>query len=423
MGIVFDQVRFDGRAPELSEIASKVTELCGLPLIVEQSDANEKGNLYDQHGHFAFACVSQEQVEIHSYRPGAVRAFYDEFTDCVELPSEKFVTGLNEPAGTQAIYLTGFVGLETLMTVTLLALESLGGRPRGPISDETRREYGGSITEADLLKRRRQLHRQVRSAGLILLLMLPVTLPIFVLGLFMHLVTMPWRLRRAWKLTKDALGKRDHKQLLRSLPDDLEFMAADPDDYDWLDHETLRHYTRTLEALGFMHVVDYTVRYPGHALSSRPPGFARLWIHPVDRCFAEVNQAFAKKQAAAPLRCLVVSWLGDGWDLTTSDGEPRPISYAWRQARSLWSRHPQMSSAKLLVEQVRRRQCMMDGLGIVVITELTPAAYFDHARRNNADRKEVLRRKSIEIIRGEIQEFKRSPFFEWCGKLPWPRFS
>lgn len=418
MGLVFDQVSFDGRAPELLRIAEKGTELCGLPIIVHESDAELKGELYDQHGHLAFGCAPQERLEISSYRPRAVRELYDQFTDGVELPIDRHVTGLNEPAGTQTIHLRGCVGLETLMGVTVLALEALGGRPLEPISDEMRSEYGTRLTEDTLLERRTRLKRRLRRTGLIQALLLPFTLPIFALELCVRLVTMPWRLRKAWKLTREALDKRDHEKLLHSLPDVVEFAVADPADYPALDHAGLAHYTQALEGLGFVHLVDYKARYPGHKLSDRPPGFARLWIHPAERCFAEVNQAFSKKRPADPAHCVVVSWLEDGWDLSTSDREPLPLNYAWRRPRSVWSRHPQMSPTQLVAEHLRRRERMVHALGVAVVTELTVDAYFRAARQNNAERKEVLRGKPIHTIRNEMQAFKQSPRHEWSGELP-----
>jgi hypothetical protein len=282
-----------------------------------------------------------------------------------------------------------------------------------------RRAHGAPITEADLLERRRQLHSQLKRVCLFQLLLLPVILPLSVLGLFVRLVTMPWLLRKASRLAKEAIGKRDHEKLLRAIPDHMEFVVTQPSEYTALDRQGLQDYTQGLEALGFVHVVDYSVRYPGHeTLSKRPPGFARLWIHPVHRCFAEVNQTFGKEEASTPVRCLVASWLENDWDLTTTDRKLEPIFYVWRRPRSLWSRHPWMSPADLLAEHLRRRQRMMDVLGIVVISELTPEAYFARVRKNNADHKEVLQVKNIETIRAEMRQCERSPIHEWSGELP-----
>jgi hypothetical protein len=213
MGLVFDQVSFDGRAPDLLRIADKVTELCGLPVTVKQSGDDIKQNLYDQHGYIAFACAEQDKLELFSYRPGAVRQFYEESFEGLELPMAKFVTGLNEPAGTQVVYLRGTFGLETLMGVTALALEALGGRPSEPMEVPERREYGRRITEAELLQRRRRWQQQGRWALLIGVLLLPVSLPLFLLGLLVTFALMPWRIWKAWQLTRATISKRDHEKL------------------------------------------------------------------------------------------------------------------------------------------------------------------------------------------------------------------
>ena len=416
MGLVFDQVSFDGRAPDLALIAAKVTELNGLRVIVEQADAEVKGPLCDQHGHIAFACAPQEKLELCTYQPGAVRKFHDEFTDGVELPIEKFVQGLNEPAGTQVIYLRSIFGVETLTGMTLLALESLGGRLREPISDELRREYGRPITEAELQQRRRQVQRQMWKAGLLALLLLPVTVPLFILGLFVHLARLPEQIRKGQEIAREAIGKRDHQKLLSVLPDQVEFVTTDPANHKMLDREALRHYAEALEALGFVHAVDYSVRYPGHAtLGKNPPGFARVWVHPAHRCIAEVNQVWGKEEHT-PVRCLVASCLENDWELMTTDRKPMPLFYAWRRPRYLWSRHPRMSPVELLAEHLQRRRQMMNALGIAVTTELTAEAYFALLRKRNFDNKEALRAKSIEKIRAEMRECER--FYEWSGDLP-----
>jgi hypothetical protein len=419
MTLVFDQVTFTGRAPDLGLVADKITALCGLAVVIERSSSEGMENLHDQYAHFAFACAAQEQLEIYTYRPGAVRQFYDDFTDGVSMPTERFVSGLNEPAGTQVVYLRGYLGLETLMGVTLLALEALGGQPRERIDDETRREYGRPITEAELHERRRQLKRQLRIGCWLQLLLLPITVPLFLVGLLWRLVTLPWRLYQAWRLTQDALRKSDHDTLLRSLPDLLEFVDADVDDYDELDESALEEYTRALEALGFVHALDYSVRFPGNTkMSKRQQGFARLWIHPTHHCYAEVNQAFSSKQKPTPMRCMIASFLEGDWSLSTTDRPLKPIYYAWRRPRSLWTRHVHMTPARLLAEHLRRRKRMLDALGIAIAADLTVGAYYAHSRKENDARKEVLRGKGIDAIRAEMKQCERHPVQEWAGELP-----
>src|SRR5262245_55255385 len=98
MGMVFGEVAFDGRAPELSRIADKITELSGLPVSVTESAADVKSDLYDMHTSLAFACAPEERLEAHTYLPGAVRKLDNEAIEGIELPTAKLVQGMSEPA-------------------------------------------------------------------------------------------------------------------------------------------------------------------------------------------------------------------------------------------------------------------------------------------------------------------------------------
>jgi hypothetical protein len=201
MGLVVAQVVFDGQAPELSRIAEKVTELSGLPLSVKDSGADLKADLYHLHAHLAFACEPKTQLELHSYRAGAVKEFYRRTCGDAPLPMAQYVQGLNEAPGTQTVYLRGYVGQEpTLLFVTQLALEALGGRPRHPLSEELRREYGTPITATQLAARRRKMEKQLLATALVGVVLLPVLIPLWLLGFALALVLMPWRIGKAYKL-------------------------------------------------------------------------------------------------------------------------------------------------------------------------------------------------------------------------------
>jgi hypothetical protein len=205
MGMVFGEVAFDGRAPELSRIADKITEVSGLPVSVTGSAADVEGDLYDMHTSLAFACAPEERLEVHTYLPGAVREFYNEAIEGIELPTAKFVQGMSEPAGTQTVYLRGYIGQEpTLLAVAILALEALGGHPRHPTSEELRREYGKPITTTQLTERRRKLRKQGRWGAAIVLLLLPVLIPLCFVGCLAFLVAMPWRIWKGYQLYRTS---------------------------------------------------------------------------------------------------------------------------------------------------------------------------------------------------------------------------
>src|SRR5258708_7272902 len=112
MGMVFGEVAFDGRAPCLSFIGAKISELSGLPVSVTELGSDVKGDLYDMHTSLAFVCAPEEQIELYTYRAGAVKEFCDQTFGDADLPMVKLTQGLNEPSGTQVVYLRGFIGQE-----------------------------------------------------------------------------------------------------------------------------------------------------------------------------------------------------------------------------------------------------------------------------------------------------------------------
>src|SRR5262245_28550052 len=181
MGLVLDAVEFDGPAPDLQRIVAKVTEMTGLPLTFKDSDAEIKANLYDLHATVAITGVASTQLELSSYRTGAVKAFADDAFGETGNPVVPFIQGYAEPPGTQTVLLRSYVGLEpTLFYAVLFALEGLGGRLSHPMTDEHRREYGGPTTVAEVRARERKQGRQMTAVMLLGCLILPVMLPIWI---------------------------------------------------------------------------------------------------------------------------------------------------------------------------------------------------------------------------------------------------
>jgi hypothetical protein len=123
------------------------------------------------------------------------------------LPIANVVQGVNEAAGTQTVYVQGYVGQEpTLLLATTLALESLGGRLGEPMSDELRREFG-RVVSGDELRRR---HRKVGRQGLMALaggvLLLPVLVPVWTVEMAWQVGMLLRRLRKARRRVKKHLS-------------------------------------------------------------------------------------------------------------------------------------------------------------------------------------------------------------------------
>jgi hypothetical protein len=213
MGIVLQEVTFDGPAPTAAMIAARMTERVGLPVIVRESPAAaaaaaavDRGGLYDLAAWIAFEMYPKAEIELTAYRAGAVK---EHLRRCGmdALPIANVVQGVNEAAGTQTVYVQGYVGQEpTLLLATTLALESLGGRLGEPMSDELRREFG-RVVSGDELRRR---HRKVGRQGLMALaggvLLLPVLVPVWTVEMAWQVGMLLRRLRKARRRVKKHLS-------------------------------------------------------------------------------------------------------------------------------------------------------------------------------------------------------------------------
>ena len=133
-----------------------------------------------------------------------------------------------------------------------------------------------------------------------------------------------------------------------------------------LDEDRLAEYTEAFEALGFRRLKDYTTRTD---LDNGITGFARLLVHPREHCFAEVNQAFLSGATAAPMRCMLVSRLEDGWSVTVSDRQPSKELYLMRRPRAVWRSLPreepqgQTDEAGLVAQHALDRQVRLARVG------------------------------------------------------------
>jgi hypothetical protein len=209
MGVVIGEILFEGRAPMAAAIAKAVTDQCGLPVLVAESDATVKASLYDMHARFAFECAPELKLEVFSYLPGEVRTLYNSITaDAAPLLRRqlKVLKGLDEPEGHQAVHLRAHVGQDlSLFWVTTLALERLGGRGKRPVSPEVQAQYGGALTPALLKQRIHKTHWLMLAAGVGWFLVLPFNLVI----LFLHALATPWRVWRSYRTVRKELDEQE----------------------------------------------------------------------------------------------------------------------------------------------------------------------------------------------------------------------
>jgi hypothetical protein len=199
MGLVMGEVRFPGEPPGLEEIAARVTARSGLGVMAEPLP-NPDG-FYQVYGQLSFACAPETAVELFCYSPAQRRRNVEMFVESGLVSPDARRVPL--PAGS-VVHLRTFIGVEmTLFIQTELALEELGGTLRDPLSEQTRQEFGGPLTKAELFRRIRDMEAAMRPARWATLLLLPPLLPI---QLVWTLVRLPWTLWKARQLLRERGG-------------------------------------------------------------------------------------------------------------------------------------------------------------------------------------------------------------------------
>jgi hypothetical protein len=177
MGITIQSARFDGQLPDLQHLVAEMTRSSGLAVTVHDSTPEVKGQVFQVHCRLAFACEPRESVEISAYQSGAARQGSDRLkalaaiaekstSDPVVLNHVRQLLDAPTPANEQStMQLRGYVGEEgTLFGVAELALESLGGTLRTPMSDARRHACSGPLDPATLRARHRARSRAMRNA-------------------------------------------------------------------------------------------------------------------------------------------------------------------------------------------------------------------------------------------------------------------
>jgi hypothetical protein len=202
--------------------------------------------------------------------------------------------------------------------------------------------------------------------------------------------------------------------LLSAMPDELDFRPARPADFSELDDGKLRSYTDAFESLGFRRLKDYTTLTE---LDNGLTGFARLFFHPKQRCFAEVNQVLHAGGAAVPMRCMLLSYLDDGWSVSTSDRKATREFYLMRRPKAVWESRPGEDVEELFDAHLELRRRMVSDLDVEVLADGAAEAYFTHEQKNNEQRKQAVRRRTSVGILLDLWLFDRNPRREWLGQF------
>jgi hypothetical protein len=199
MALVLGEVSFPERPPSLEALAEKMTARGGLPVRAEPVES-EPG-WYRLHGRLSFACLPGLSVEVYCYSEEQRRRNVEMFVE-FGLVSPKAGEEPLQPGC--VVHVRSYLGVEpTLFFQTELALEELGGTLREPFDEETRRQYGGPLSEDELLRRVRDQAAAMRPVWWASAFLMPLLLPVH---LAWTLVRLPWLLWRAHRLLRERGG-------------------------------------------------------------------------------------------------------------------------------------------------------------------------------------------------------------------------
>jgi hypothetical protein len=194
------------------------------------------------------------------------------------------------------------------------------------------------------------------------------------------------------------------------------FPEAKPEDFPGIDRRRLEEYSEFLTKNGCKFLRDYTVA-TSNPSRNRSPSFARLFVHPELKVFAEAGQIFTPQKESAGMHLNFMTEFNGGWRFSTTDRVLNPITYIARRPRSLWLSRPGMAVPELfslhsqMIKQLRMR------LSLTTIEDVSIEGYFLRCAEAVAELNKVIKRKSLWLfpLLSQYQYHKPRAHYEWLG--------
>ncbi|MDQ7825853.1 MAG: hypothetical protein RDV48_23830 [Candidatus Eremiobacteraeota bacterium] len=201
--------------------------------------------------------------------------------------------------------------------------------------------------------------------------------------------------------------------IMKAFPEKVTFTEASPDEYPAFDHEAFERYTEAFESLGFKRLIDY---HSPEMEMQGIKGIGRLFSHDRQFIFAECNQNFPPGRNPTEVKCVLVSFMTDGFSFSTTDRKPDGVTYAMRRPRSLWVSLPPASPGELFNAHLERRNALEKELKARLLRESSAQGFFEHEKKEHLLRKEALGKRNIVAILYDIIVTGSNPPFEWMGE-------
>jgi hypothetical protein len=184
-------------------------------------------------------------------------------------------------------------------------------------------------------------------------------------------------------------------------------------DFPGLDASSVNDCTAQLESFGFVAGGDYSAVTVGDLSSQKQ--FLRVLAGPRHKSWARVTQATTGSLGVTKVECCLVSSLGEGYAVYTSNAEPWAAMYAGRLAREIRLYAPGASLPDLLESHLATRDRVARESGLTPLAVESCDAYLTHELDRAAERRRVIGRKNAWLFLLRIDWFNRSQIMEWSG--------
>jgi Zn-dependent protease with chaperone function len=202
-------------------------------------------------------------------------------------------------------------------------------------------------------------------------------------------------------------------KILSVMPRKMTFLQATPDQFPGLDLDTLARLTSELKGLGFEFAADSTIDYEGNKFQP----FARLFVNPSLRCFAEVSQVMAGQISITQVHCSITSYIDGGWSLSTSSAKVNGDMWARRLPKRLACSRPGFSPEQLLREHISQRVYITNQLGAGVSGDLSVQSYLERQGQSTFDSRAKVKKMSGLFYLLQIDLFNLRPKSDWFGRF------
>jgi hypothetical protein len=214
-------------------------------------------------------------------------------------------------------------------------------------------------------------------------------------------------------LSWSAVAQRLKSLILSMLPKEQKFVPTSIEAFGGLDRQEIERYTDEIKGLGFSHLLDYTIEAN---YTTKMVGFARLFGHESQYCFAEINQVIPEGVPATPVRMVIVSRFNDGWSLSSTDRKADAITtLIGRRPKNLWVSRPGQNTDVIYREHLELRNRITRDIGVQSIRKTGQEYYFNFLLEGAEQQRETIQKMLMPFELAGLFVFMLFPITEWMG--------